>query len=178
MAGYLHNPAVSDAMSVHISLRPIPIIMKSKGRTSRWLIFRLLLIAMATQGITPSTHNLASSRLLRILFETEVQTESNTDRGEATSATGGVAQNDNAPAESGPPIDKHRKKAPGVVCLPVRTGWQAGPRRHAGKSLRIESVSDSPWESFIESAQSCPLHIHRSVEQGTDRLHSLCRLTC
>jgi hypothetical protein len=152
--------------------------MKNKGRTSRWLAFRFLLIATAIQGITPSTHNLASSRLLRIVFETDALTESNTDRGEATSTTHGVAQNESAPAGSGPPIDKHRKKTPGVVCLLVRTGWHAGPRRHAGNSLRIEFVSDSPWETSIETARSRSLPIHRSVVQGTDLLDSLCRLTC
>jgi hypothetical protein len=178
LAGYLHNPAVSNARLVLISLRPILIIMKTKGGTFRWLVFRFLLTAVAVQGITPSSHNLASSRLLRILFETDAVTESHTDRGEASSSTYRAAQNANAPAATGPPIDKHRKKTPGVVCVVVRTGWQAGPRRLAGKSFRIESVSRMTRESLIESAQSCPLHIRPSVEQGTKILHTLCRLTC
>ena len=64
------------------------------------------------------------------------------------------------------------------MCLPVRTGLQAGPRRHASNPLRIVSVSDSPWESLLESGQPFRLRVHTFVKPGTDLLHSLCRLTC
>ena len=177
MADSLHNPAVTTAMAVNISLRPMPMIMKSKGWTSRWLDLRILLVAVTIQGVTPSAHNLASSRLLRILFETAARGESNTAHGETATACP-VPHDECSPGGSGPPIDKYRKKTPGVLCLPVRTGWQAGPRRHAGRPLRIESVSENPWEALINPAQPCPPSIHTGVEQGTDLLHSLCRLTC
>jgi hypothetical protein len=133
---------------------------------------------LAIQAITPSAHNLASSRLLRILFETAALTETDPARGEATTTSGRVSQNESAPRRSPPPIDKHRKKTPGVLCLLVRAGSQAGPRRHALNSLRIEFMPDSPWESLIKSAQIGTHPIPFLAEQATDILHALCRLTC
>ncbi len=152
--------------------------MKSRGWTSQCFDLRILLVAVAIQGITPNAHNLASCRLLRILFWTATLDESNARRGEVGSTTCDLPHADSPPNGSSAPVETHRKKTPGVLCLPVRAGLQVGPRRHAGNPLRIESVSESPWISLIKSAKTCPPRIPTLAKQGTDLLHSLCRLTC
>jgi hypothetical protein len=152
--------------------------MKSKGWTSWRLPLRILLLAAAIQGITPNAHNLASSRLLRMLFETATLVESNAARGEASTTTCRVAQNESSPGGSAQPVEKHRKKTPGVLCLLARAGSQAGLRRHTGNPLRLVLVSESPRESLIKSAQCRPPRIPIDVERSTGFLHTLCRLTC
>ena len=152
--------------------------MKRKGWTFRWLTMRILLVAVAFQGITPSAHNLASSKLLRMLFWTATHAESNAERGEAGAAARGVAHDEVRPGGAPPPIEAQRKKTPGVICLPVRTGSPAGVRRHAGHLRFIVFAPHRPSPSLIPSAETSRPCIFTLRAPRADVLHTLCRLTC
>ena len=171
-----HNPDVAESMSVHMSFRPILMIMKSKGGKSRWIGLQILLVAAAIQGITPNNHNLASVKLFRILSTDAAALNLSGDEA-ATSTCRGLDQ-ESPPDESAQQIDTFRKKTPGVICLPLRTGSKAGPRRYTGDSLCTWSVFDGLCLSFVKPDQPCPLRLPTIVVQGSDFLHSFCRLTC
>jgi hypothetical protein len=136
----------------------------------------ILLVATAFQGITPSAHNLASLKLFRIL--SSALPDAIPARSDVATGEKDDAGPDNAPDGAPSSVKDQRHKAPGVICLPVRTRSDAGARRYASVSPRIGDTSFRQCVERLKAAQNCPLYLHCTSDTATALLHRLCRLSC
>jgi hypothetical protein len=125
--------------------------------------YRILLVAIAIQGLTPDRASLASTWLLRCV---------------ALGSPDHWAVGDGAAPLPTPTHGGEQDVAPGVFCSNVTTGSSLRVRLDTGGRFCIHLIPIGllEWPSRSDSRSRCPTGV---VWWGSDALiHSLCRLRC
>ncbi len=138
-------------------------MMAGVARRSMWTVYRIVLLAMAIQGLTPDSASLASPWLLRMITPAPV------DGLAADKASSSMPKPLHGSTEGG---------AAGVICQPGPA--ESAPRVRLDDDRRLSipflaaSLRDRPIRSAPRSLRSRGL-----VQRWPDRLiPSLCRFLC
>jgi hypothetical protein len=132
-------------------------------RRTTWAGYRILLVAMAIQGVTPDCDNLVSSRLLRLI---------------ASGWTGGpAADGASTPMQTPIPPDDGDGD-PGLFCSKVAAGCALRVRLDTGDRRFIHFI---PIHFLERSSRSVPRPFDPPgvALRGSDSLYAcLCRFLC
>ena len=137
--------------------------MAGMARRSMWAGYRIVLLAMAIQGLTPDSASLAFPWLLRII---------------TPAAADGLAAGDGSSSMPKPLHGSDEGRAAGVICEPVAAVSAPCVRREDDRRLSISFLAtvlrDRPIRSAPRSLRSRGL-----VQRWPDGLNpSLCRFLC
>jgi hypothetical protein len=138
----------------------------------------VLLVAEATQAVTPDTASLASSRLFQIVGAIVERGESWVTPCLPVRYLTIRSEISPPPTGSVPLEDRSQENEPDQVCLAsCRLGFQL-PGNEAGKSHKSQHVAFDPDKLWVRSGRLGSAYVSDPVPWSCALIHSLCRMTC
>jgi len=138
----------------------------------------VLLVAEATQAVTPDTVSLASARLFQIVGAIAERGESWVTHCQPVRYLTIRTETSPPPAGSVPLEDRSQENEPDQVCLASFHLGSQLPGNDAGKSHKSIHVAFDPDKLSVRSDRLGSSYVSDPVPWSCALIHSLCRMTC